>query len=115
MIAATATSQISSIDAETLLGWVGNNGIDGDVDLYDGGVNDYSGETFFGFTADIAPSAEQVAQALIIAAQIVKGSTSSTFIDYLAASATVEEVAKNVGILDGYSSVQIVVWNAALI
>lgn len=111
---------VTGTEAQALIDWMGNNGIDSDVDLYDGGVNDYTGETFFGFSTDVVPTHAQIEDALNRAVQIVAfqnpSLASDSFVKRIVNEPdTMREVLRHTEIVDGYASVRVVFWNVALV
>lgn len=115
MTAVTATLSITEDAATDLLDWVGNNGIDSDVNLYTGGCTP-TGDYCFGFTADVLPTKGAIAETLVRAAKMVKSRQDGSFVNFLATDPTAMDVLiANIGIHDGYSAVQIVMWNVRLL
>jgi hypothetical protein len=111
----TETLSITTSDATELLDWVGNNGIDSDVAIYEGGTNDYTGDMFFGFTADVLPTKSQVTDTLIRAAGRYIGQDKGTFIEFLNTNPNTQQILNaEMGIHDGYSAIQIVLWNVKM-
>lgn len=108
--------------AEALLDHIGNNGVDSDVTLYDGGQNDYTGDTFFGFTADLRPNQidlDELGEAIISATYMVKHydlvTDEDTWLNQITDSSDPEVITGSVGINDGWASTQVVFWNVRLI